>query len=287
MSSELQERAQRHQSDLSPQLVRALRYLLSNADEIAMSSMRALSVKAEVTAPTMLRLVRRLGYADWNELRDEIQARVRNRDEGPLTARARSLASRPGHEALRQIISEAMAMDERNLQRSWHAIMPEQLEVAVSALRAARRVCFLGRRSCYPVAFSMAYAFGTIRDNGQLMSDNGVGLSTPLIGLDHRDMLVSVGFAPYSAETVELTQQAVKAGVAVLAITDSPISPLAEHAAHLFVAANEGPALFQSIIAAQSISQALIALIAAADGAKAVAAIEQREAQLQVLGAYR
>lgn len=285
-SLEFEERAQQALPDLSPKLQKALQYIVTHRDDIAMSSMRSIAAICDVTPPTMLRLARKLGYSDWNTLRDEIQASLRGRSDGPLTARARDLVARKASSQTQAIAQEMMLSDESNLRRSWEQISLDRMEAAVAAVLSARNVYFLGRRSCYPVAFGLYYTYRMIRQNGVLVSDNGAGIVNALADLTPEDMVIVVGFEPYSRETVALTQYAAKKNATILAITDSAISPLAMDAAHVFIASNNSPALFHSTIAAQSIGQALIAMVTAAEGQRAVDALESREAQLRELGAY-
>ncbi len=286
MQDNLERRAQEALPNLSVKMQGVLRHLVANSDDIAMSSMRTLATVCGVTPPTMLRLARRLGYADWNTLREEVQARLRSRVEGPLTARIRNLTTYRQQNQTSRITEDLLEEDERNLRRSWDRIEIGQLEDAVEAMRGARTLFFLGRRSCYPVAFSMYYSYRMIRSNGVLVVDNGAGIVNNLAAIGPEDALVSVGYDPYSQETVALTSHAAERGARVVAITDSAVSPLALSATHVFVARNESPALFQSTTAAHSIGTALIVLITAAEGARAVEAMQQREASLRQLGAY-
>ena len=285
-SPEFEARAQQALPGLSPKLQKALQYLVTHRDDIALSSMRSIAATCDVTPPTMLRLARKLGYSDWNTLRDEIQTNLRGRSDGPLTARARDLVARKASSHPQAIAQDMMLADESNLRRSWEQIPLDGMEAAVTAILAARNVYFLGRRSCYPVAFALYYTYRMIRRNSVLVSDNGAGIVNALADLAPEDMLIVVGFAPYSRETVSLTQYAARKNATILAITDSAISPLAMDAQHVFIASNTSPALFHSTIAAQSIGQALIAMVTATEGQRAVDALEAREAQLRELGAY-
>jgi DNA-binding MurR/RpiR family transcriptional regulator len=286
MQDNLERRAQEALPNLSPKMQGVLRHLIANSDDIALSSMRTLATVCSVTPPTMLRLARRLGYSDWNTLREEVQARLRGRAEGPLTTRVRNLAAYRQQDQTSRITQDLLEEDERNLRRSWEKIDIQQLDAAVETMRCARTLFFLGRRSCYPVAFSMYYSYRMIRNNGVLVVDNGAGIVNNLAGIGPEDALVAIGYDPYSRETVALASHAAERGAHVVAITDSAISPLALGARHVFVARNESPALFQSTTAAHSIGTALIVLITAAEGDRAVETMQHREASLRQLGAY-
>lgn len=286
MTPDLQTRTQSVLAELSPQLRIAARYLLAHESEAAMTSMRTVAGEAGVGPATMLRLARKLGFDDWNQLREGLRDRLRHRSEGPLASRARSLAARPDAGRAQAIVQDLLALEEGNLRRTWQDMDIARLEAAVAAMGAARRVFFLGRRSCHSVAFALYYEFGMIRENGHLVTDGGAGIANSFASLTREDLVVGIGFAPYSRETVELMRLAAETGAGTLVITDTAVSALAQTASFLFVVANESPTLFQSILAAQSVGQALIALLTAADGQAAVEALERREARLQRFGAY-
>ena len=55
--------------ELPPHLRRAARRILDHPHEVAVLSMRTLAAKAQVNPPTMLRLVRRIGFADYETFR--------------------------------------------------------------------------------------------------------------------------------------------------------------------------------------------------------------------------
>jgi DNA-binding MurR/RpiR family transcriptional regulator len=286
MTSPLEQRAQLALPDLSPKMQGVLRYLIAHSEDIALSSMRSMATACNVTPPTMLRLARRLGYSDWSSLRAEMQTRIRGHSEEPLTSRVRTLAAYSDQDQSSRIARDMLEEDERNLRRSWDQITIDQLDDAVESMRSARVLYFLGRRSCYPVAFSMYYSYRMIRSNGVLLIDNGAGIATNLDGIRDGDALVAISFYPYSHETIMLSSHAADRGARIVAITDSAVSPLALWAEQVFVARNESPALFQSTIAAHSIGTTLVALVTAAEGDAAVETMQRREMNLRQLGAY-
>jgi len=286
MQPDLERRAQEALPDLTPKMQGVLRYLLANSDDIALLSMRTLATSCGVTPPSMLRLARSLGFLDWNNLRESVQSQLRDRIDGPLTARVRNLAAYRQQDQTNSITQHLLEEDERNLRKSWARITIDQLDGAVETMRNARTLFFLGRRSCYPVAFAMYYSYRMVRSNGVLVVDNGAGIVNNLAEIGPEDALVVIGYDPYSQEAVMLTKHSAERGVSIIAITDSAVSPLALPARHVFVARNESPALFQSSTAAHSIGTALIVLITAAEGDTAVETMQRREATLRKLGAY-
>src|ERR1700741_1625761 len=76
---------------LSGQLRLAARHLLDHPDDVALGSMRELAHQAGLPPVTFVRLARALGFADFSELRELFQKRLRdggNRDRFSGKARA-------------------------------------------------------------------------------------------------------------------------------------------------------------------------------------------------------
>ncbi len=64
------------------------------------------------------------------------------------------------------------------------------------------------------------------------------------------------------------------------------VSPLARHARHALVFSGTTPSFFHSVMAAMSIVEVLLAVLAARGGKAAIAAISESEAQLGAFAAY-
>ncbi len=78
-----------------------------------------------------------------------------------------------------------------------------------------------------------------------------------LSGADRSDVLVAVSFSPYSPTTVELTGHAAARRVPVVAITDSPFSPLSPSAEVRIEIVEADHAGFRSLSATLSLAMAL------------------------------
>ena len=95
-------------------------------------------------------------------------------------------------------------------------------------LASARTIYLLGIRRSYPIAFYMAYAFGKLGVRVILVDAAG-GLGTEQMTFaTAEDAVLAVTFAPYAPETIQLARAAAARQVPVVAVTDSPFSPLAQ-----------------------------------------------------------
>jgi DNA-binding MurR/RpiR family transcriptional regulator len=94
----------------------------------------------------------------------------------------------------------------------------------VQTLATARTIHIVGYRRSFPVASYMAYALEKMAIPALL--HGSVGHLDARHALLPGDALVAITFAPYTPATIDLAQHARKAGVPVVAITDTMTSPL-------------------------------------------------------------
>ena len=86
---------------------------------------------------------------------------------------------------------------------------------------AARRLYFLGTRSCFAISYHFAYAYSMIAGNGVLVHGLGGTYPDQLDAAGPEDLLVCVTQNPYGRQTLEAARDCRQAGVPVLALTDS------------------------------------------------------------------
>jgi DNA-binding MurR/RpiR family transcriptional regulator len=282
---DLEKRIQLAFPELSVQLQQAARFVLERREDVALLSMREVARHAGVQPTTMIRLANRLGYPDYKSFRAPFCERLRH-STAPFVTRARQLQARGHSGETANLVAECLACDLDNLQRSFALIDPASLEACAATITGARRLYVIARRSCYPVAFSFYYAYRMFRDNAVLLDDRAGLFEGELATIGSADALIAISFDPYTRETAAAVVHAVQAGAAVIAITDSAISPLARGAKHSFLVATSGPTLFQSIVAAQSLAQTIIAFLVARGGRAALAAIAASEADFRRYQAY-
>lgn len=276
-------------SGLPPQLQAAARFVLETPDDVALLSMREQARRAGVPAVTMTRLARQLGFADYAAFRD-LQASALRRGPAPagagFSARAGKLQQRQqqsGEAKLAAQVGWAMA---EHIAGSHDETGIANLIAAAGMIETARRVYFLGLRSCYAVAFQAQYVYGLFRDNGVLLDGAG---DTGIDALRHAgtdDVLLAISVAPYASATIERLTYATQRGCRVVAITDSRVSPIAALAQHAILVSTETPSFFHAVTPAFAATETLIALAAARAGDKALSAIANAEHQLGAFSTY-
>ncbi|MEP4379800.1 MAG: MurR/RpiR family transcriptional regulator [Alphaproteobacteria bacterium] len=275
--------------NLSPQLRRAAHYLIDRPDEIAFTSMRQLADRAEVQPATMVRLAQALGFDGYEALREPFRDALRRQPAG-FGQRARKLLARTSRRrkgrALAQLANEMVAADRDNLSLSLEAIGSDELAEAANVLAGARRIYVVGQRSLFPAAFYVHYACSMFRDDMILMDGNGGTFADRLRGISAEDAMLVFSFEPYSRGAVEAAEYAATRGAAIIAVTDSLVSPLSSLTKHMLLVGTDTPALFKSVVPVLSIAQVLVAQILAQGGQSALTSVAESEHQLETFGAY-
>ncbi len=269
---------------LSPQLKRAASYVLEHPTEMAFQSIRKTAQAASVTPSTLVRLAKRLGFESYEPFREVFQSAVQAAPGG-LSGRASQLNQqhRNPEAALFAEVGDA-AFD--NIGRLFTADNQKRVKEAAERILAARRVAVVGFRDTFACAYHFAYVGRIAMPEVTLIRGQEGGLLTELAPFNEQDVVVAFGFEPYCAETVKALEITRANGVQAIVITDTLRSPLVPGASVTFTVANATPHFFPSILAAITLSEAILAECVAFGPDQLVDNVTRFESRMRQLGAY-
>lgn len=270
---------------LAPQMQAAARFVLDRPSDVALLSMREQARRAGVQPHTMTRFAQSLGFTGYDELRDLYAAAIREGDLGFSEKAGRQVArqKQTGDEALAAEIAQTIS---RQVAGFTDPRMLERLAAAARRLGSAERIYCLGLRSCFGVVSQFAYVMSFLGERAVLLdSGAGTGLD-PLRNVGPGDAMLAVSVAPYMRATVEGADYATGRGAALVAITDSPASPLARIAREAIIVPTESPSFYHAISPAFVAAEILAALIAGRGGDISLAAIRRTEDQMRAFGIH-
>jgi len=268
---------------LTPQLQKAARYMLENPEEVGLNSMRTLAREAGVKPATVSRLGKELGFEGYEQLREPFRQRLR-KSEPEFASRMQDIQERGTHDVA--LLDELRAQELDNVRQTLSEENRAVITGAAETMQNSRRVYVLGLRGAYAPAFLFHYAYQLFRDNSQLLDTTAGIFADQLRGIDERDSLLVVSFPPYTQLTIDAVQYAAEAGVKIIAVTDSVISPAAAAAKHTIITHNRSSSFYHSFTGALAVTQALITLMVARTGGDAVRIAEEAEKQLSRISAY-
>ena len=249
-------------ADMPKRLTQVATYAVENPDEVAFGTVASIALSADVQPSTLVRFSQALGYQGFSDLQDVFRSRLRDRvlnyDERLEQLRGHA---RDGSKAslLLDGFSDAAT---RSLAMLKEKIDSEQLEKAVKTLADGETIYLVGLRRSFPISSYMSYAFGKLGVKNMLIDAVGglaaedVSFATP------RDRILAISFTPYASETISLAQRAAARGVPIIAITDSPFSPLASVASLWFEIQEANFEGFRSMAATLSLAMTLTVAVA-------------------------
>jgi DNA-binding MurR/RpiR family transcriptional regulator len=217
--------------EIEPHLPKRLRqaaaYALEHPDEFALGTASAIALSAQVQASTLVRFAQTLGFGGFSELQEVFRSHLRNRWPN-YSDRLKALheSARDSGDPTHLLIGFADSAAD-SIARLREQIQRRDLERAVALLARAETIYCLGQRRAFSVAHYLTYALGQLGLPVRLI-DNVGGLGPEqLQQANPTDALVAISFSPYAPFTVDLSKRARAAGVPIVVITDSALSPLA------------------------------------------------------------
>ena len=270
---------------MSEQLQAAARYILNQPRDVALLSMREQARHAGVQPATMTRLAKHLGLGGYEDIRQQYADAMR----GDVTG----FAGRVGAQAKSQKLKgdQALAADMLGGIAAQVGLLsqPDALATLVEAARrlsAARRIYCLGLRSSHSPAWHLHYIL-SLAGKHSIMLDAIGGIGADALGSASRDdVMVAVSVLPYTRQTIEIADYAGEAGVPLIAITDSPVAPLAQPAACTVVVPTESPSFLHTMSPAFVVAEVLGALVAGQAGDAASAALARVDHQSAALDTH-
>jgi DNA-binding MurR/RpiR family transcriptional regulator len=243
-------------------LAQVAAYTIECPDDIAFGTVSRISEQAAVQPSTLVRFAKALGYQGFSQLQSVFQQRLRDRPnnyEARLQAFDAHASGRSPAMALVEGLSQAAI---GSIEKFRERIKLDTLDEAAQILAGAETIYLIGIRRSYPITSYLSYALGTLGIRTVLIgSPNGVDREL-LSFAGPRDAALAVSFTPYAPATVEYTRQIAAQKAPLVAITDSPFSPLVFNARVWFEIVENDFEGFRSLAATMTLAAALAVAVA-------------------------
>ncbi len=251
----------RHE-DLSPRLRQVAAYVLDHPNDMGLETLAVIAERCGVQASTIVRFAKAFGYEGASPMQRLFRDELISTSPSPSYAeRVRQFNERSGdgrsltpHELLVEF-AESNIIALEHLKES---IGARDLERAVDLIVRARNVYLVGLRRSFPVAAYMAYALRHVDKPAHLIDGLAGMLTEQSSMLTSEDLLFAISFRPYAKETADIVDRARQAGAAVVAISDSQLSPVSREADISFDVKDAEVRQFRSLTASLCLAQTLI-----------------------------
>ncbi|GAA1825858.1 MurR/RpiR family transcriptional regulator [Planosporangium flavigriseum] len=239
------------------------RALLAEYPGAGLDTVAHLAERAGVSAPTVLRFGRRLGYQGFPELQAALRDELARRTSGPL---ARFETRRPAGSASELVRREAEERG-RVIAASLTAITPYEIDAAVALVAdKSRRVTCAGGRFSQVLAQYLELYLQQLRPKTRLLDSSPSRRVGQLVDVGRGDVFVLFDYRRYQRDIVALAEQVHCRGASVVLFTDPWLSPAAAYADVVLPTSVDSPSPFDSLAAGFVLCEALAAGVLAVRG---------------------
>ncbi|MBO9401487.1 MurR/RpiR family transcriptional regulator [Shimia sp. R9_3] len=285
VSNTILERLAEELPALTPETRKAATYVLENPRDVGVSTVREIAEAANVKPNTVVRMARQVGFEGYDDFRDPFREAIR-RGAADFPDRARLLQDIQKSGDLGGLYADMVQSTLRNIEDSFGGISAEHLHAAAKAIWAADNVFTLGVGVNNSNARNFTYLASTGMVRFHAIPKPG---STPIDDLawaTGKDVLIAITCRPYRSEVVQAVETARDQGMCIIAISDSPASPIIRAADHGFLVSCDTPQFFPSSVSIIALLETLLSFVIAVASDEVVARVETFHARRHKLGLY-
>jgi DNA-binding MurR/RpiR family transcriptional regulator len=277
MPAPLESRIHGLYSELPARERRLADVLLEMQPVLAAYSATELAARAGVSKATAARLVRRLGYADFSEMRQ--LARAGQQAGSPLAVLGESDPSC-------RSLADHLAQDVQNLVRTLEGLDAEAVSTAVRILVGARRLFVIGLRNNHALALYARGLLAQLKPDVHLLPQGGYTLAEDLASLGAGDALLALGFRRHVPLIRDVLRAAVEAKAESVLLADPGVDECSPYASVTLRCYSRAASLFDSYAPAMSLLNYLCSSVALGLGADAEARLGHIEQLHAALGDF-
>jgi DNA-binding MurR/RpiR family transcriptional regulator len=219
------ERITRNYQSLSPSFKKIADFILTSHQRAAFMSASRLAKHLGVDVATVTRFAQHIGYDGYIPLLREIQEVVL----GEMREARVHVSDRL--QAAQGIFAQTLWRDWANLEKTIQTVPLDQVEDAVTALLAARRVYVISEGVGAGLAVAAGSYLQMIKSNVVVLNQGAFDLALALKGISSEDAMIGIGFTNYAyaaTRALELGRKVGATTIGFIAQADCPIGNVAE-----------------------------------------------------------
>jgi DNA-binding MurR/RpiR family transcriptional regulator len=258
--------------------------LLENYPVSGLASITAVAKKAEVSTPTVARMVQKLGFKGFPEfqqaLREELEAKISN----PIVKHDRWAENAPETHILNRFAENVM----QNLHQTLAQLDPAAFDRACGLLADPNRAVYIaGGRITRSLADYLFSLMRMVRPRVTLVAASLSSWPDFLLDVAPGDVLVTFDIRRYENHVLRLAELAAEKSMVNILFTDQWGSPIAQHAAHRFNCRIEAPSAWDSVAVILVVIETMVAQIQAASWTTTHKRMEELETIFNRTGLFR
>ncbi len=273
-----------HEKEFSKGQRRIAAYITDHYDKAAFMTASRLGDEVGVSESTVVRFATQLGFDGYPGLQKAVQDMIRRKLT--IVQRLDVTRSRMQEE---QVLHQVATNDIHNIRRTLEQLDDSVFARAVELIADARQIYVFGAGSCKALA-------GFFTHYLQMLLGGKVHIITAasqseifeeMLDVSDRDVVIGITFPRYSTKAVNTLHYAHTKGAGIIAITDSPLSPIATYATALLTAHSDIASVVDSLVAPLSVINALLVAVSLRTVEQTRPKLEELERLWRTYGVYQ
>jgi DNA-binding MurR/RpiR family transcriptional regulator len=228
--------------------------IVEDPEFVAFATVDKMAARLGVSPSTVVRFAYRLGLDGYQDLQDRVRTLVRAQMRlNAATGDDTDLTAHLGD----SLFARSLTHDLENLRRTIVNLQLDDLERAVQMIVEARHVYVLGGATSHAIAVYASLALDRMRGD-TILVDREAFAASALLSMTSRDAFLVFTFAPYASSTLRITNTARKRGAKIIAVSDTPVSPVGQRVDVVLPALASGLSAQNSIVAPLAVTTALL-----------------------------
>jgi len=202
-------------------------FILQNPESLAFLTITDLAKRVGVSEATVTRFCSTVGYEGYAHLCREVQETIQS--ELSTVGRfqlVRTMGSRSVEARSPSAFERVLSTEVDNLINLNKNIRTTDFYRCVDLMAESNRICIIGSMASSCLAVYFGYMLGKIYTNVDILQGHGGMAAAAFNRLNPNSLVFLISFPRYPRVTVDLGQRAAQKGAKIIAITNSPVSPV-------------------------------------------------------------
>ncbi len=208
----------------------------------------------DISESTVVRFAAALGFEGFPDFQKHLSLWVKDK-----LNTVSKMGAKYGQSSQSELLMTVLQGDMEKINDTIELVDPTAFETAVESIVGAKTVYIVGIRSCEPLADFLCFYLNMIRPNVVLLRTTSTSeMFEQMIRINEEDVLIGISFPRYSMRTLKAMEFANDRNAKVVAITDSPHSPMNLYSSCNLFARSDMVSIVDSLVAPLSLINALV-----------------------------
>lgn len=229
-------------------------FIKEHYDQAVFMTAAKIGAVLDISESTVVRFASGLGFDGFPGFQEELANWVKNK-----LNTVSKMGAKYGGSSQSEILIDVLQADMEKIADTVEQVDHSAFEAAVDSIIAAKTVYVVGLRTCEPLADFLSFYLNMIRGNVVVLRTTSASeMFEQMIRIDEKDVLIGISFPRYSMRTLKAMEFANDRNAKVIAITDSPHSPMNLYSSCNLFARSDMVSIVDSLVAPLSLINALV-----------------------------